>query len=274
MKRMLILLVLCMVCLTSAAFAEDAECVYYNHDGGEYYHARPDCERIGQGYWNAMTKIAAEDLSDEAFAGLKRCAWCFGETQQPDVPEGKTSWHYESPFDTGSDVEITQAGKYVAGVDLNPGVYTAFGGEGACDLLCLRDEHNQGYGTFMMGPGNSCSLYLGEKHSVELPEGCILRRVQYGPELQTMDRVEVVSRAFYVMYECPGRTYFVSPVEGSDTSCVWVTRINPELGHEELVAEHLYLQPGETVTIDLRQGYDHFLQLQDCVIWPAEEGEG
>lgn len=274
MKRMLILLVLCMMCLTSAVYAEDAECVYYNHDGGEYYHARPDCERIGQGYWNAMTKIAAEDLSDEAFAGLKRCAWCFGETQQPDVPEGKTSWHYESPFDTGSDVEITQAGQYFAGKDLNPGVYTAVGGDNADGIVWVLDADGVGINEFVMTPGVSCSFYLGENTSVELPESCTLRRVRYEPKYQTMEKVEVVSGCFFVMYECPGRIYMATLMDGQTVGDAWVTRINPETGREERVVERKEVKTDETIVINLQQGYDCFLRLRNCIIWPAEEGEG
>ena len=60
------------LCLMGGAAC--AQTVYYNTDGGRYYHADPHCDTIDERYWDAMAEIQMEDAVQAGLRGA--CSRC------------------------------------------------------------------------------------------------------------------------------------------------------------------------------------------------------
>ena len=71
MKRIVVLMaVLVFLCGSVAG----AQTLYYNTEGGRYYHADPHCNSIGEKYWNSMAEIAQEQAQQIGLKGpCERC---------------------------------------------------------------------------------------------------------------------------------------------------------------------------------------------------------
>ena len=54
---------------------ETPEFVYYNPNGGRYYHAVDDCPSVSPWYL-PMTAISFDDINDAEYARLYRCPFC------------------------------------------------------------------------------------------------------------------------------------------------------------------------------------------------------
>lgn len=50
--------------------------LYYNQDGGEYYHLDPNCTSIGAKYKPLKATFYYRDVSSETFKNLKTCPHC------------------------------------------------------------------------------------------------------------------------------------------------------------------------------------------------------
>lgn len=51
-----------------------AQTLYYNTEGGRYYHADPHCDSISEKYWNSMVEIAQEQAQQMGLKGpCERC---------------------------------------------------------------------------------------------------------------------------------------------------------------------------------------------------------
>ena len=54
---------------------DDAVQVYYNPDGGRYYHKKPSCPDVAESYW-PLTPLYYSDLETQKFQHLMRCPTC------------------------------------------------------------------------------------------------------------------------------------------------------------------------------------------------------
>lgn len=89
MKRIVVLMaVLVFLCGSVAG----AQTLYYNTEGGQYYHADPHCNSISEKYWNSMAEIAQEQAQQIGLKGpCERCvekeaASIADEAGGPEVP--------------------------------------------------------------------------------------------------------------------------------------------------------------------------------------------
>ena len=57
------------------ATTESALILYYNADGGKYYHAIPNCPAVDESYW-PLDKFYYSDLNTTKFKNLLRCPKC------------------------------------------------------------------------------------------------------------------------------------------------------------------------------------------------------
>ncbi len=55
--------------------------VYYNPDGGNYYHAKSNCSKVAERYW-PLTEFNYADLNTQQFKNLIRCTVC-GAPERP-----------------------------------------------------------------------------------------------------------------------------------------------------------------------------------------------
>ena len=61
----------------------DAQILYYNKDGGKYYHAVPNCSAVAERYW-PLDEFYYSDLNSQQFKNLIRCTTC-NAPQRPSV---------------------------------------------------------------------------------------------------------------------------------------------------------------------------------------------
>lgn len=109
--------------------------------------------------------------------------------------------------------------------------------------------------------------------TVTLPEGCTLQKAVYSVSdtFQSPEPVDVDSRRYFVMIECPGLRYQITAQAGQ-VGTVTLSTLPCELGQEQ--PQVITLQPGETTTLDLSGQYDCFLEVVDCIVQPVLGGVG
>lgn len=87
-KAILWLAAIVLLCGASAS----AQTVYYNTEGGRYYHADPHCDSISEKYWSSMSEIKREQAQQIGLKGpCERCvekeaASIADEAGGPEVP--------------------------------------------------------------------------------------------------------------------------------------------------------------------------------------------
>lgn len=59
----------------------DAMQLYYNPDGGRYYHSKPNCPDVSESYW-PLTPFYYGDLETQKFEALMRCPTCDAPARQ------------------------------------------------------------------------------------------------------------------------------------------------------------------------------------------------
>lgn len=50
--------------------------VYYNKDGGKYYHAKPNCPSVAERYWGSLTSFSFDLINSQEYKNLVRCPEC------------------------------------------------------------------------------------------------------------------------------------------------------------------------------------------------------
>ena len=262
----------CFVSATPAPPAADAadwvKVVYYNPEGGHYYHLRPDCETIRSEYRPLLESLNMERLTQAPYSDLSRCNHCFVEGAEPD---SVSSFHPISVYDTAPEGLVLGEGVHIAGADCPAGVYTlrASGGEN-CEAY-LFAENGDILRSFRFGKAGSASFYVAPGMSIRLPSGCRMTKVARETRFQSVyEKTEIHNDRYFVMVECPGQQYWVQAMEGMEGAAA-IYSMDAECGLAQPVITELGSEP---VLINLQGGYDTFVELRNCVIWPAEAGEG
>lgn len=263
----------CFVAATPAPPAADAadwvKVVYYNPDGGHYYHLRADCETIRSEYRPLLETLNIDRIGLPAYAHLSRCNHCFAEAAEPDRV---TYFRHNSVYDVAPEGLVLGEGVHIVGADCPAGVYTlrAPGGEN-CEAY-LFAENGDILRSFRFEKAGSASFYLAPGMSIRLPAGCEMAKVAREARFQSVyEKTEIFNDRYFVMVECPGLQYWVQAMEGKEGYAA-IYSMDAECGLAEPVITEL--SGSEPVLINLQGGYDSFVELRNCVIWPAEAGEG
>ncbi len=183
----------------------------------------------------------------------------------PASETGRTTWCYESPYDTAPEgVYVDAPGSYTGGVDLAPGLYTAeAAGEGVL-LLSMGDEPVE---TYALESGAHYTVYLAEGVTLYLPEACVLRDFQRNMRFQGQgDAVNITRAQYLTMLEMPGAMYEVTGLPEGE-AYVMVTLL------DEGESLYLPLVPGETQLLNLQGVYDALVELVHCSVC-RENGAG
>ena len=273
----LCLILLCMtlpVSLTS--LAQTGETVYYvaPHDTSSY-HVDPACPLLPSQDRASLLALTPEALSEAPYQTLLPCTLCFGQLEGNALEEMSNPFVYRprSAYDTAkSSTLITQAGAYLAGRDMDPGIYTI-----ESDSLCAGEARvltggGEALYAYPLEGETLCSLYLGEGMTVELPANCQMRRVRYNPVFEDQQQKLTIShRRFFTWMELPTYDYLVTSIPGEEAYFI-VSTIGAETGKEAPVRTEI--REGETVSLELWRQDDRFVEFVNCIVWPAEVGVG
>ena len=268
-------LCLMMFSFAPSALGEESESVvYYNPDGGQYYHAKPECETMSSEYYSLMQPISEDKLASEPYSALKRCVHCFGRVEWFKKPEESTmEFHYESNYATAPEgFQLAGAGEYTAGVDFPAGIYTVHG-----DGLSPGDIHIHTWDghllrTFAVSGRETASFYLADGMKLSLADGLSMQSMTFTARFQSvMEVTDITSARYFMLLECPGREYCVQSKPGEAGSLVLYT-MDAEMGKAE--PQYFSLPEDEPIIIDLSGMYNHFVELHNCLIWYTEEGVG
>lgn len=273
----LCLILLCMtlpVSLTS--LAQTGETVYYvaPHDTSSY-HVDPACPLLPLQDRASLLALTPEALSEAPYQTLLPCTLCFGQLEGNALEEMSNPFVYRprSAYDTAKNrTLITQAGAYLAGRDMDSGIYTI-----ESDALCAGEARvltcdGEALYAYPLEGETLCSLYLGEGMTVELPANCQMRRVRYNPVFEDQQQKLTIShRRFFTWMELPTYDYLVTSIPGEEAYFI-VSTIGAETGKEAPVRTEI--REGETVSLELWRQDDRFVEFVNCIVWPAEVGVG
>lgn len=273
----LCLILLCMTLSVSlTGLAQTGETVYYvaPHDTSSY-HVDPACPLLPLQDRASLLALTPEALSEAPYQTLLPCTLCFGQLEGNALEEMSNPFVYRprSAYDTAKNrTLITQAGAYLAGRDMDPGIYTIesdalYAGE----ARVLTGDGEALYAYPLEGE-TLCSLYLGEGMTVELPANCQMRRVRYNPVFEDQQQKLTIShRRFFTWMELPTYDYLVTSIPGEEAYFI-VSTIGAETGKEAPVRTEI--REGETVSLELWRQDDRFVEFVNCIVWPAEVGVG
>lgn len=270
-----LILSMMVLCCTHFALGEPSESVvYYNPNGGQYYHAKPDCETMSSEYHALMQPLSEDKLSQEPYSSLKRCGHCFGRVQWFKKPEdGTMEFHYESSYATAPEgFLMDKAGDYTCGSDFPSGIYT-FQGDGVSQgEILVHGQDGKLLHTFGVSGRETASFYFAENMRLSLPQGLTMRAMTHVARFQTVLEVtDITSARYFMLLECPGRTYWVQSKDGLEGTLV-IYNMDAELGLCE--PQRLLLPEKEPAPIDLSGLYNHFVELHNCLIWFTDAGVG
>ena len=65
-------------------YPDDSVVLYYNPNGGKYYHSSPTCMEVNEKYW-PLTAFTYGELEDEGFAKLTRCKACAPQLRMEEI---------------------------------------------------------------------------------------------------------------------------------------------------------------------------------------------
>ena len=273
----LCLILLCMTLSVSlTSLAQTGETVYYvaPHDTSSY-HVDPACPLLPSQDRASLLALTPEALSEAPYQTLLPCTLCFGQLEGNALEEMSNPFVYRprSAYDTAKNrTLITQAGAYLAGRDMDPGIYTI-----ESDSLCAGEARvltggGEALYAYPLEGGTLCSLYLGEGMTVELPENCQMRRVRYNPVFEDQQQKLTIShRRFFTWMELPTYDYLVTSIPGEEAYFI-VSTIGAETGKEAPVRTEI--REGETVSLELWRQDDRFVEFVNCIVWPAKVGVG
>ncbi len=252
------------------ACAESPSC-YINPDGGSCYHAQPNCPTIAEKYWPGMAELAISQLTADAYSHLTPCNICYQSASLPSWGEGRYRFHYQSPYDTADDVQLP-AGTYRAGEGLLPGLYTALPDADCDGALTIGRTDGATLYSYSLKDAGPYTFYLGEDMFLSIPEHCTVRKLQFNMLFQTAQQKTEIERArFITMLEVPGREYRVTNIPGTQASCT-ISSIVAEMGLEQ--PQYHAIADGETLSINLQDRYDTFVEFVNCIVWFEDEGNG
>lgn len=273
----LCLILLCITLPVSlTGLAQTGETGYYvaPHDTSSY-HVDPACPLLPLQDRASLLALTPEALSEAPYQTLLPCTLCFGQLEGNALEEMSNPFVYRprSAYDTAKNrTLITQAGAYLAGRDMDPGIYTI-----ESDALCAGEARvltgdGEALYAYPLEGETLCSLYLGEGMTVELPANCQMRRVRYNPVFEDQQQKLTIShRRFFTWMELPTYDYLVTSIPGEEAYFI-VSTIGAETGKEAPVRTEI--REGETVSLELWRQDDRFVEFVNCIVWPAEVGVG
>ena len=266
----LCLILLCMTLpISLTGLAQIGETVYYvaPHDTSSY-HVDPACPLIPSQDRASLLALTPEALSEAPYQTLLPCTLCFGQLEGNALEEmARTNpfvYRPRSAYDTAKNSTlITQAGAYLTGRDMDPGIYTI-----ESDARCAGEARvltcdGEALYAYPLEGETLCSLYLGN---------CQMRRVRYNSVFEDQrQKLTISHRRFFTWLELPTYDYLVTSIPGKEAYFI-VSTIGAETGKEAPVRTEI--REGETVSLELWRQDDRFVEFVNCIVWPAEVGVG
>lgn len=276
LKIAVLLFSLILLSFSSSVSADQIRVMYFNPDGGKYYHEERECKTISPKYYALMEEISESELSH--FSRLKPCPKCCTNTINQNAIDNvaltEGSEYMKALIlgiiensDTG--LWISKPGRYVAGNDFNEGLYT----------ISIPTNTKSGYSVTygqniiqytVQGPADY-TFFFPSGTLIELSDSCILRGLDREWTFQKQDTsYDIINACYLTCIQMPAYQYSVTNLPGTK-GFVRLSTINPEKELVDLAT--IEIQNGERYTFRIPLSTYDFVEFVNCRVY-IEKGEG
>ena len=88
--------------------------LYYNPDGGRYFHTQPDCDSIDPKYWDGMASFMGEELDDAPYNALRPCSMCDAGAELSSLPPESMLQNKAIDFPVRTTISDEEHARYLA----------------------------------------------------------------------------------------------------------------------------------------------------------------
>lgn len=276
MKIATLLFSLILLNLSSSVSADEIRVMYFNPDGGKYYHEERECKAISPEYYALMEEISEDELFRSS--QLKPCPKCCTNTTMQNAIDSVVLTEGDEYMKTlireiigNSDTGfwISKPGRYTAGDDFSEGLYT----------ISVPTDTKAGYSVtygqntiqyIVQGPADY-TFFFPAGTLIELSDSCILRDLDREWIFQEQGTsYDIVNARYLTCIQMPAYSYSVTNLPGTK-GFVRLSTINSDKGLVDLTT--IEVQNGEQRTFRIPLSTYDFVEFVNCRVY-IEKGEG
>lgn len=275
-KILTFILSLLLLGVNSNTLANETHVVYFNPDGGKYYHRDKECKAISSKYYSIMMAISEVEAISEEFYQLRPCQSCCISGAE-EVIEKHLEAHDEDvkPFvlkmlsSADPSILINTPGEYMVGKDLEEGLYTISipsGANTAFALLC--DQYEKVYS--IQGKANY-TFFFPEGAKISLNGPCILRSIDREWVFQEQGkRYDIINARYLSCVQMPAYRYEITNLPGTQ-GYVRLSMIDVERGIVDV--GEIEINDGKQYSMRIPLSSYYFVEFVNCRVY-IEKGNG
>lgn len=88
--------------------------LYYNPNGGRYFHTLSNCDAIDPKYWDGMVSFMGDELDDAPYNALRPCQMCDADANLSSLPPESTLQNSVIDFPIRTTISSEEHARYLA----------------------------------------------------------------------------------------------------------------------------------------------------------------
>lgn len=252
--------------------------VYFNIKEGLYYHSRKDCSAISEKEYSLIFSATLETLRTSPYYYKIPCDVCFlAKDRELAINQMSDSAYFFMLLqDRHQDVSFTEAGTYIAGVHLPTGLFTFDAAQGQTAELSIIRATGESQFFVIEGPGQySFALFEGDRLTMDghgklhdfTKEWLIWDETfndseEFNVEELSDDVLWVKNGRYLFQGQLFPFTYSFSCHDAAGAKII----LTQEKRDGSIQNEAVFLQPGESITIDVNEDDYRFVEIINCDI--------
>lgn len=88
--------------------------LYYNPNGGRYFHTQPNCDSIDPKYWDGMASFMGDELNDAPYNALRPCQMCDADAKLSSLPAKRHMTHLSISSPIRTTISDEERARYLA----------------------------------------------------------------------------------------------------------------------------------------------------------------
>ena len=88
--------------------------LYYNPNGGRYFHTLSNCDTIDPKYWDGMVSFLGDELDDAPYNALRPCQMCDADANLSSLPPESTLQNSVIDFPIHTTIDSEEHARYLA----------------------------------------------------------------------------------------------------------------------------------------------------------------